>query len=499
MTLGQRTASLRAWRVSAAFRSVRALCLTKVSRESRVCQNRSGLAAAPQASRLKSLSIGLTLGLSATNKGHPMRRRSSMRRQVGQQPETRSPLTTTPRPRGLLWQLWSRRDWTQETQTQLYHQTSSASLSKKGLLLQQQHREKSMLSPPLTPSSPRTMPLLYPSNPSPTQPQQQQQYQQPITPNNNKSNNNSSSTPFSSPRKPLGFSSRCDMKSLLKDRFPEGDQTWADVKRQALLEYRKNSYKGRDRQRRGPEERVKRFLKLSKTAHDLQVLSNRGLYIPGLANERQNLGNLLHISEKYIKDLDMDPNQGTLPPPSAPVGWTLQGSLRPLQVYTFTSSPPDHPSLVRIFDDAISLVQSLFSAKQIDMDLKMGCLEDDFTVDVLVDCYTGQVLAVAEYVFMRKYVWVECLAVHPGFQRFGLGQLMMERVKAIATYRSKTLLLFALMDVVDFYTSAGLGLSLACMCFPGLLLIFYYRLLIGNSIDPHKEWHIGKFMEWAPS
>lgn len=189
--------------------------------------------------------------------------------------------------------------------------------------------------------------------------------------------------------------------------------------------------------------RVAKFLQTQKLSHDLKVLENRGLYIPGFKNDKQNLGNILHISEKYDSALDMDNDQSR--GISEISTWTLQGKI--VSIYSFNSSPKESFKL-KIFSQAIDLVSTLFLEKRIEMDIVLGISEDNFTVDILVD--GDQVLGVVEYVFMRKYLWIECFAISPTVQKQGIGKWFMNYIKSIASRRKKSILLYSLMPVIVF-------------------------------------------------
>jgi GNAT superfamily N-acetyltransferase len=212
--------------------------------------------------------------------------------------------------------------------------------------------------------------------------------------------------------------------------------------------------------------RVAKFLQTLKISHDLKVLENRGLYIPGYKNSKQNLGNILHISEKYDSALDMDNDQSRGIPQIST--WSCKEKI--VTIYSFKSTPKDSFK-AKIFSDAIELVSTMFLEKRIEMDLALGISEDNFTVDILVD--GGQVLGVCEYIFMRKYMWIECFAISPNHQKQGIGKWFMNYIKSIASRRKKAILLYSLMPVVDFYSSLGFTTS---GCFPS------------------RDWHVGKFL-----
>ncbi|KAL2911653.1 hypothetical protein HK105_208861 [Polyrhizophydium stewartii] len=198
------------------------------------------------------------------------------------------------------------------------------------------------------------------------------------------------------------------------------------------------------------------------------------VYISGFGNDRLNLGNALHISEAYVKDLDMDRDQDT-PPPLAPLMhlFANQASYRARFLTVRGAPPADCPRTARIFDRAVKTVNAIFAEKKIHVDLVEGCCEDDFTAEILVDDASDNVMAVAEFVFMRKYLWIECFAVSKSLQRAGIGKLLMERMLQIAHTRRKNILLYALDDVVPFYQSLG---------------------FVFSSTYLPKPWHIGRFM-----
>jgi hypothetical protein len=88
---------------------------------------------------------------------------------------------------------------------------------------------------------------------------------------------------------------------------------------------------------------------------------------------------------------------------------------------SFKGNPTDDISLQKIFMQATCMVKDTFAAKEIEMDLQNGVCDDDFTIDVLVDPSSGEVVACVEYVYMRKYLWVECVAVKQTYQKAGIG------------------------------------------------------------------------------
>lgn len=126
-----------------------------------------------------------------------------------------------------------------------------------------------------------------------------------------------------------------------------------------------------------------------------------------------------------------------------------------------------------IFDQANKMARDSFSDKNLEMSLAQDVCSGDFTVDVLVDPSCGEVVACVEYIYMRRYVWIECLAVKKTYQHTGLGKILMDRIKYVAKDRRKDILLYSLLDVIEFYSAFG-----------------FYLL---SSYKPDPE-HIGRFM-----
>jgi GNAT superfamily N-acetyltransferase len=193
------------------------------------------------------------------------------------------------------------------------------------------------------------------------------------------------------------------------------------------------------------QKRVASFLKSLKTEHDKQVLFNRGLQICGIGNEKQNLGNMLFISDKYLKDLNPDRNQSS---PPFNLTLPLHGAL---STVSFLGNPRSSSALA-IFTQATRMVHDSFREKMIEMELFKD-LGTDFTVDALI--LNDQVIACVEYVFMKKYVWIECLAVTKQMQRTKFGTLLINRIIDVAKYRRKDVLVYSLADVVGFYVQKG--------------------------------------------
>ncbi|KAJ3083338.1 hypothetical protein HDU99_010805 [Rhizoclosmatium hyalinum] len=207
-----------------------------------------------------------------------------------------------------------------------------------------------------------------------------------------------------------------------------------------------------------------------------RVLKNRGLCLPPVdasSKGKWNLGNLLHITDKYIPDLDEDPNQAISQPKLTRAVLPDGRNIVQIQSLRFSDKPFDR----KLFDAAQQLVFAQFAEKNVNADLD-GVLDDDFTVDVITDPVTGIVLGAVEYVFMKRYLWIDAIAVHHNVRGLGVGSIMLERLRNIASIRKKKLLCFALHDVCPWYKKQGFVLA---------------------TEFPELPWHIGKFLLWTPN
>ncbi|KAH6576442.1 hypothetical protein BASA62_001363 [Batrachochytrium salamandrivorans] len=235
----------------------------------------------------------------------------------------------------------------------------------------------------------------------------------------------------------------------------------AEHRRMALAKVRSSCWKNRAHNFKLTHAyRVEVAHKRQCLARNYVVLGNRGLYICGLGNEKTNLGNKLQITHAYDKNFDMDRNQSTPQEKSITIHAVSDKDARETAFFTINDTlPTDHPALERMFDQAITLVRSTFDEKNIRMELFQDCLDDDFSAELLVDAKSNEVLAVAEFIYSNKYLWLECIAVKNNYRRVGFGKLLMKRMTQIAASRNKTIMLYALDDVVPFYQSLGFEFS----------------------------------------
>ena len=90
---------------------------------------------------------------------------------------------------------------------------------------------------------------------------------------------------------------------------------------------------------------------------------------------------------------------------------------------------------------------------------------------MLVDL-SGRVVAVVEFVYMKRYLWIESIVVSADHRGLGLGKQLMHGLILNAKKREKKILLYSLDSVVEYYQS-----------------LYGFHLFSGS-----KPGHIGKFL-----
>jgi hypothetical protein len=133
-------------------------------------------------------------------------------------------------------------------------------------------------------------------------------------------------------------------------------------------------------------QRIKQYLKRTRIARKVQVWSRRKLFLMGLSNERQNLGNLLNITESYNDDLSFDNDQSLkITEPSMLNSILVPGIENPFQIVTLQSELEleNNSELLFLFNQANELVKSEFSAKDMCVHLDSS-LDEGLTVDIIV-------------------------------------------------------------------------------------------------------------------
>ncbi|KAJ3210028.1 hypothetical protein HDU67_005711 [Dinochytrium kinnereticum] len=223
-------------------------------------------------------------------------------------------------------------------------------------------------------------------------------------------------------------------------------------------------------------QRALEFFRRNKRDHNRIVARNRGLYFEDLP-DHSNLGMFLNITHKLIRDLDADPDQSVPPLPSGFIRLKDPSRMVVMQgIY-------DEESILgskHIHDDFVEtdhLVRNQFSEKNVVADLK-GVVEDDFALEYAKDVDSGKILGAAEFVQMKRYLWLDHIAVDREARGLGVGVALLNRLKYIAAYRKKQLLCFALHDVVDWYVHQGFASA--------------------ERDFPLQPWHIGRFLVYTP-
>ena len=111
-----------------------------------------------------------------------------------------------------------------------------------------------------------------------------------------------------------------------------------------------------------------------------------------------------------------------------------------------------------MYNEANKIVKETFLSREIDADLEF-VKDNGFTVDIVyqntMNSDDGAVMGCAMYILMRKYVWVEEVAVKSIWRGGGVGRVLIERMKQIAKARGKSVLLYALEEAVGFYLKLG--------------------------------------------
>lgn len=181
-----------------------------------------------------------------------------------------------------------------------------------------------------------------------------------------------------------------------------------------------------------------------------------------------NLGNRLFITDDFLPCLEMDSNQSFQQTSCVP-------SLATDSFFT-TLTTETLANHVALFKAANDLVESTFGSYDVQMNLE-HTKNDNFTTDILFDKAKESVVAVAEYVFMQDFLWVESLVVDTNYRRKGVAKQMIHRLKEIAKERGKSLLLYSLFDSLPFYFKLG-------------------RFVLSTKF-PFLEGHHGLFLEYS--
>ena len=175
---------------------------------------------------------------------------------------------------------------------------------------------------------------------------------------------------------------------------------------------------------------------------EYQLAKLRGLDFPGYLNTRRNLGNYLHLTASFNPSFDKCKEQ------------TLPVTVFKTEEYnTYLITGPSPPALSDVFSKAKKLTKCTFTKLGLSTNL-YHTKNDQFTT-MAISNKNQDIVAVAEYVFMRDYVWIESLCVASEFQGQGIGHMMFNMLYHIGHLVKKELLLYSLHSAVPFYKSCG--------------------------------------------
>ncbi|KAJ3260119.1 hypothetical protein HK103_001195 [Boothiomyces macroporosus] len=186
-------------------------------------------------------------------------------------------------------------------------------------------------------------------------------------------------------------------------------------------EYRKSNWKwNKITCKYSPQAKLCKLQRMQRNKRQERLDLYRGLIFSGNYNFEKNLGNFLHITNDYNRDLSMARIQNILLPP-------IPNKLKEygFVLHRFKGEPVDVYDQ-DILDRAETLVSRTFGEKDILMDL-IHTKEDGFTTEVIVDDTHDQIVAAQEFVFMEKYIWIESFVVSNTYRGQGIGKELMER------------------------------------------------------------------------
>ena len=175
---------------------------------------------------------------------------------------------------------------------------------------------------------------------------------------------------------------------------------------------------------------------------EFQLAKLRGLDYPGYFNSKRNLGNYLHLTASFMPGLDKCKQQ------KLPVT-----TFETKEFNTYLITGPPASNLLSIYNKARKLTKSTFANLGLSTSL-YHTKNDQFTTMAITN-HKQDIVAVAEYVLMRNYVWIESLCVSKEFQGLGIGHMMFNMLYHIGQLVKKELLLYSLNSAVPFYKSCG--------------------------------------------
>ncbi|OZJ05877.1 hypothetical protein BZG36_00918 [Bifiguratus adelaidae] len=242
------------------------------------------------------------------------------------------------------------------------------------------------------------------------------------------------------------------------------------------------------------DQKILKYLDGTRKAREYRFLQHRNYFSADPGAARMNMGHKLNLlsGNVYDPDFNIDRSQSLVPndectgdeSESIYITWdTDQLALSAVLAKDYEKNPLDRVQLVRhcrsdrplcegvivsiqhqeqidssdilyyLFAKASEIVSYTF--KQFNMDMSLDfALDDFFTVDIFTDSDMS-IKGVSEYIFMRRYIYVDKIAVPVEFQRRGVGTVLLQRIIKLAESKKKDILLYALFEAVRFYESYG--------------------------------------------
>jgi hypothetical protein len=167
--------------------------------------------------------------------------------------------------------------------------------------------------------------------------------------------------------------------------------------------------------------RLQKLQIIQRVRREVMFYKNRGFSTAMVDKNRgikTNLGNHLHITEKYNINLEKSCISQCID--------DTKFEVKDIDLYIkSTVGKPNTASMLALIHRAETLVRDSFEEHQISINL-VHTLEDNFITSIIFD-KSLSVKAVVEYVWMKKYLWIESFTVEKSFRHKGIGRLLLQR------------------------------------------------------------------------
>ncbi|KAJ3099407.1 hypothetical protein HDU96_010718 [Phlyctochytrium bullatum] len=211
-----------------------------------------------------------------------------------------------------------------------------------------------------------------------------------------------------------------------------------------------------------------------------KVCENRGLPVdeslsPTSPPKRKTIplyiGEALMLCREYNPDFEQDLNNWVPDVPSGAI--TLKDGQTSVSLLSIQGKDQAQANQDAFFQ-ANRMMTETFYEKGILADLDR-VVTNEFCVDIVRDA-SGRVIGAADYVFTKRYLYLDSLAVDKSARGGGISVLLLNRLKHVAHARGKEMLLFGLNDVTALYGAQGFKF---------------------NKELPREKYHMGRFMSWG--